>query len=137
MTGQEPLESTAQGLRAAADVNDWTRLEAIDRDAAALLSAAIASQDLSAGDMAGLRQLHAAHQYAQECCARELEKAGRHLADLQARKEGWISKARHTAALVYLPDGPRIVVVLTYRPGLDRSDSRRLAAAVASLARAL
>jgi beta-lactamase class A len=52
-----------------------------------------------------------------------------------ARKEGWITSARHTAALVYLPDGPKVVVVLTYRPDLAPRDSRRLAAAVAALAR--
>jgi beta-lactamase class A len=35
-----------------------------------------------------------------------------------AQKNGWISDARHTAAIVYGPRGPTIVVVLTYRPGL-------------------
>ena len=35
-----------------------------------------------------------------------------------AQKNGWISDARHTAAIVYGRRGPTIVVVLTYRPGL-------------------
>ena len=33
-----------------------------------------------------------------------------------ARKEGWTSKVRHTAAIAYTAAGPRIVVVLTFRP---------------------
>ena len=36
-----------------------------------------------------------------------------------AQKNGWITDVRDTAAIVYGPHGPRIVVVLTYRPGLD------------------
>lgn len=53
-----------------------------------------------------------------------------------ARKEGWISTARHTAAVVYLAGGPWIAVVLTYRPGLDPAASARLGRAVAALLRA-
>jgi beta-lactamase class A len=33
-----------------------------------------------------------------------------------ARKEGWTTTVRHTAAIVYRPSGPVIVVVLTFRP---------------------
>jgi beta-lactamase class A len=36
-----------------------------------------------------------------------------------AQKNGWITDVRDTAAIVYGPSGPRIVVVLTYKPGLD------------------
>lgn len=50
-----------------------------------------------------------------------------------ARKEGWTTKLRHSAAVVYLPSGPVIAVVLTYRPGLRRSDSVALGRAVARL----
>jgi beta-lactamase class A len=35
-----------------------------------------------------------------------------------AQKHGWISSARHTGAIVYTEAGPRVLVVLTYRPGL-------------------
>jgi hypothetical protein len=36
-----------------------------------------------------------------------------------AQKNGWIHDARHTAAIVYGRSGPRIVVLLTYRPDLS------------------
>jgi len=43
-----------------------------------------------------------------------------------ARKEGWLSDMRGTAALIY-GGGPRVVVVLTYRPGVTLAESRGLA----------
>ena len=43
-----------------------------------------------------------------------------------AQKCGWISSARHTAAIVYGPGGPRIVVLLTYRPGIDLAEAQTL-----------
>ncbi len=43
-----------------------------------------------------------------------------------AQKNGWLHDARHTAAIVYLPPQPTIVVVLTYAPGLDLQRARRL-----------
>jgi Beta-lactamase enzyme family len=36
-----------------------------------------------------------------------------------AQKQGWFSVVRHTAAIVYTPTGPRIVVLLTYAPDLS------------------
>jgi len=36
-----------------------------------------------------------------------------------AQKHGWFSVVRHSAAIVYEPDGPKIVVLLTYAPNLD------------------
>ena len=51
-----------------------------------------------------------------------------------AQKTGWTDKARHAAAIVYARSGPVVVVVLTYRPGLDAGASARLARAVAELA---
>jgi hypothetical protein len=51
-----------------------------------------------------------------------------------AQKHGWTTKLRHSAALVYGPRGPVIVVVLTYRPGLVPADSQVLGARVARLA---
>jgi hypothetical protein len=43
-----------------------------------------------------------------------------------AQKHGWISDARHSAAIVYRDDGPVVVVVLTYRDGLSLSRARVL-----------
>lgn len=44
-----------------------------------------------------------------------------------ARKEGWTTKLRHTAAIEYTPRGPRIVVVLTFHPTeVDERASREL-----------
>ncbi len=43
-----------------------------------------------------------------------------------AQKNGWISSARHTAAIVYGHEGPMIVVVLTYREQLRRRDAVEL-----------
>jgi hypothetical protein len=45
-----------------------------------------------------------------------------------AQKQGWTTKLRHSAAIVYLPAGPLIVVVLTYRPDLRPQESRALGA---------
>jgi hypothetical protein len=48
-----------------------------------------------------------------------------------ARKEGWTTQLRHTAAIAYGARGPTIVVVLTYRPDrVDGASSRRLARGV-------
>ncbi len=44
-----------------------------------------------------------------------------------AQKHGWISSARHSAAIVYGPRGPVVVVVLTYRERLSLLDARALA----------
>jgi beta-lactamase class A len=49
-----------------------------------------------------------------------------------AQKNGWIHDARHTAAIVYGPSGPRIVVVLTYAPNLSSATARRLGRDVVS-----
>jgi beta-lactamase class A len=49
-----------------------------------------------------------------------------------AQKNGWIHDARHTAAIVYAPSGPRIVVILTYAPNLKLVTARRLGRAVMS-----
>jgi beta-lactamase class A len=49
-----------------------------------------------------------------------------------AQKNGWIHDARLTAAIVYAPTGPRIVVVLAYAPGLSTARARRLGRDVVS-----
>ncbi|MEX2211959.1 MAG: serine hydrolase [Gaiellaceae bacterium] len=49
-----------------------------------------------------------------------------------AQKHGWTNTVRHTAAIVYTATGPKIVVVLTYRP-----DAVRLSASVELGARVL
>jgi len=50
-----------------------------------------------------------------------------------AGKDGWISDMRGSAAIAYLPSGPKIVVVLAYRPGIDAAAARALGARVARL----
>jgi beta-lactamase class A len=51
-----------------------------------------------------------------------------------AQKNGWLRRARHGAAIVYLPAGPRIVVLLTYSDaGVTRERAAALGAAVARI----
>jgi beta-lactamase class A len=50
-----------------------------------------------------------------------------------AQKNGWLEDARHTAAIVYARDGPKIVVVLTYAPGLPFSRASDLGRRVVAL----
>jgi hypothetical protein len=52
-----------------------------------------------------------------------------------AQKHGWTTSIRHTAAIVYGLRGPRIVVVLTYRPDLDPRAPHVLAGRLVSLLR--
>ena len=49
-----------------------------------------------------------------------------------AEKNGWTSDVRHTAAIVYRPRGPVIVVVLTYAPRLRLADAVALGRRVAA-----
>jgi beta-lactamase class A len=50
-----------------------------------------------------------------------------------AQKNGWLHDARHTAAIVYAPAGPKIVVVLTYASGLRLATAKDLARRVIKL----
>lgn len=50
--------------------------------------------------------------------------------DPAAQKHGWFSVVRHSAAIVYSKNGPRIVVVLTYAPGLTLAKAQRYGARV-------
>ena len=43
-----------------------------------------------------------------------------------AQKQGWISSARHTAAIVYGPRGPMVIVLLTYKDDLSLAEAQRL-----------
>ena len=43
-----------------------------------------------------------------------------------AQKQGWITAARHSAAVVYGRRGPVVVVLLTYREGLGLHEAREL-----------
>jgi len=52
-----------------------------------------------------------------------------------AQKNGWISDARLTAAIVYAKTGPKIVVVLVYRPKLPYREAQSLGRRVLTLAR--
>ncbi len=51
-----------------------------------------------------------------------------------AQKNGWISSARHTAAVLFTPRGPVVCVVVTYTEGVDRADAERLGRKVVRLA---
>jgi beta-lactamase class A len=51
-----------------------------------------------------------------------------------AQKNGWLDAARHAAGILYLPEGPRIAVVLSYDArGVSLDAARRLGARVASV----
>jgi hypothetical protein len=50
--------------------------------------------------------------------------------DPAAQKHGWFSVVRHSAATVYTTRGPRIVVVLTYAPGLTLAKAQRYGAQI-------
>jgi beta-lactamase class A len=43
-----------------------------------------------------------------------------------AQKNGWLKDARHTAAIVYAPSGPKVIVILTYAPGLQFATAKEL-----------
>lgn len=47
-----------------------------------------------------------------------------------AQKHGWLDDARHTAAILYTDRGPVVVVVMTYREGMDRARAVALGARV-------
>jgi beta-lactamase class A len=50
-----------------------------------------------------------------------------------AEKDGWISDMRGSAAIAYLPSGPKIVVVLAYKPEIDEDAAEALGAQVSRL----
>jgi beta-lactamase family protein len=50
-----------------------------------------------------------------------------------AQKQGWISSARHTTAIVYGPRGPVAVTILLYRPGITLREAQAVGASVARL----
>ena len=52
-----------------------------------------------------------------------------------AQKNGWLSDTRSTAAIVYLPAGPKIVVVMAYKPGLKMRRAELLGKRVLALVR--
>ena len=51
-----------------------------------------------------------------------------------AQKQGWLSDAFHTAAIVYTPSGPVVCVLLTYRDGITRVEATQLGAGVVDVA---
>ena len=51
-----------------------------------------------------------------------------------AQKNGWISVARHTAAVLFTPAGPVVCVVVTYRSGITLPEAQRLGGQVVRLA---
>jgi hypothetical protein len=55
---------------------------------------------------------------------------------LAAQKHGWISSARHSAAIIYTERGPVVLALMTYKAGLARAQAARLGAALVRLATA-
>jgi beta-lactamase class A len=51
-----------------------------------------------------------------------------------AQKHGWISSARHSAAVVYTSRGPIVIVALTYRSGLTLASAARLGSDLVTIA---
>jgi beta-lactamase class A len=51
-----------------------------------------------------------------------------------AQKHGWISSARHSAAIVYANRGPVVVVLLTYRESLSLAEAQQLGRRVINVA---
>ena len=47
-----------------------------------------------------------------------------------ARKEGWLTDARHAAAILFKPTGAQVLVILTYREGITLTQARGLARSV-------
>ncbi|RJF96701.1 hypothetical protein D3870_20035 [Noviherbaspirillum cavernae] len=80
-------------LHAAADAGDWQATAAADRELAAALPVLAAQGEWTPDERAALEKLRVAHQQAQEHCARELVRVGKHLGDMQEHKEGWIAYA--------------------------------------------
>jgi hypothetical protein len=52
-------------------------------------------------------------------------------------KAGWMSQARHDAAIIALPGGPRFVLVVFTEGARASADTRRLPAVAAEAARLL
>jgi hypothetical protein len=52
-----------------------------------------------------------------------------------AQKNGWVSDARHTAAVLYTAGGPVVVVCLTYRESLSLGEAQALGRRVLAAAR--
>jgi hypothetical protein len=50
-----------------------------------------------------------------------------------AQKNGWLNDARHTAAVIYPETGPKIVVLLTYQPGITRPEAAAFGAKLLKL----
>jgi beta-lactamase class A len=51
----------------------------------------------------------------------------------RAEKDGWLEDVRASAAIVYGPQRPRIVVVLAYRPRISAAEARELGRRIALL----
>ena len=52
-----------------------------------------------------------------------------------AQKNGWLRASRHAAGIVYAADGPRLVVMLTYRQsGIGLAEARALGARLTRIA---
>ncbi|MBU0602998.1 MAG: hypothetical protein KKD25_11440 [Gammaproteobacteria bacterium] len=83
----------AQRIERAADADDWAGLAAADRDLADLLSGLNGRPDLVATVRPALLALRAVHGAAVQRCVEAGVRAGEHLAELGASRDGWLAYA--------------------------------------------
>jgi DNA-binding GntR family transcriptional regulator len=83
----------AQRIKRAADADDWAALAAADRDLADVLSELDGRPDLVASARPALLALRAVHGAALQRCVEAGVRAGEHLAELSASRDGWLAYA--------------------------------------------
>lgn len=87
------LLSMAQRLQAAAESKDWAALVLADKDLAKQLPRLTASSHWTLAERASLLSLRAIHSEAYQHCRIESARLNKHLANMQANKEGCIAYA--------------------------------------------
>ncbi len=83
----------AERLQAASTSSHWQALASIDNELARLLPGMQTQGRWSAREQAALSAVRRAHRLAYENCQAEAARLGKHLDDMQARKEGWMAYA--------------------------------------------
>ncbi|MFZ6647542.1 hypothetical protein ACO0LO_17605 [Undibacterium sp. TJN25] len=94
---QQQLLAMAARLKEAAETKNWPALEQADRELGASLQRLAAAGAWSREERAGLLSLRATHSEAYQHCAMESERLNKHLATMQANKEGWMAYALNGA----------------------------------------
>jgi len=91
------LANIEQRLRNAAVAGDWQALALADRELAALLAKLAAIGTRTPSDVEALAQLREAHDDARARCLREFARLSESLAEIRARKGGWMAYALNGA----------------------------------------